>query len=585
MRNKIRQWVVLVFALVLGSAALTQAAPLPPMFRVNVPYFANYVHYEETGVFWFGYVNSTDNYADVRMGYDNTELYVNVTIFDRWLWYDETPSANTLTDWDAVSLYVDKDGNVSNVPDANAYRFDGQLTWWENPRTDWQAAYRGNGSGWASSTISFTTETGWAGNAPNHNEDDDRGWVITFHIPFASLGLSGPPSQGMLWGLGVVLHDRDNAAGSPPIADKVWPTGMTANQPSSWGQLRFGLPTYTPQHAIRGGTVTVRQGLNGATVPDAAVGGTVGNMCPGDPNVIWNQWGNYKDPHNAQVVIHNLGIVGDWPCVAKYYVDFPLSKVPTGKVIISATLVMHQFGNDDPSQAQPSFIQALTVGQSWDENTLTWNTAPPARENIVGTWVTPLQGYGGDPGVPYTWDVSRAAAEAYVAGEPLRLALYPSDWALNGGKYFWSSDHEDWMAEARPTLTVTWGDAAATLTKRATSVRAMHGDVITYSLSFLGAGQTLVITDTLPSALSDPLTMMATFGISQYNSSTRQLTWSAAPSTGQAVTITYAVTVTRNGPLAISNTATLAMPGNPLSTSTAWVIVDGHAVWLPLIRR
>jgi hypothetical protein len=360
---------------------------------------------------------------------------------------------------------------------------------------------------------------------------------------------------------------------------------MTSSQPLTWGQLRFGLPAYTQQPAVSRGTVTIRQGLNGATVSDAAVGGTVGNMCPGDPNIIWNQWANYKDPHNTQVIIHNLGIVSDWPCVAKYFVTFPLSALPAGKIIISATLTMHHFGNDDPSQAQSSYIEALTIGQNWDETTLTWNTAPPVRENLTGTWVAPVQGYGGDPGIPYTWDVSRAVAEAYEAGGPLRLALYPTDWALNGGKYFWSSDHEDWKAEARPTLTVTWGDAVATLTKRATSSRVMHGDVITYSLSLLGAGQTLALTDTLPSALSDPLSMTSTFGTPHYNPATRRLTWSAAPNTGQVVTIKYAVTATASGPLAISNTAMLVMPGSSPSTSTAWVLVDGYAVWLPLIRR
>lgn len=39
---------------------------------------------------------------------------------------------------------------------------------------------------------------------------------------------------------------------------------------------------------------------------------------------------------------------------------------------------------------QPSYIQVLTVDQDWNENTLTWNNAPLAAENITGTWVDPL---------------------------------------------------------------------------------------------------------------------------------------------------------------------------------------------------
>ncbi len=36
--------------------------------------------------------------------------------------------------------------------------------------------------------------------------------------------------------------------------------------------------------------------------------------------------------------------------------------------------------------------------------------------------------------------MSGAAAEAYVAGQPLRLALYSPDSAFHSGKYFFSSD-------------------------------------------------------------------------------------------------------------------------------------------------
>ena len=131
--------------------------------------------------------------------------------------------------------------------------------------------------------------------------------------------------------------------------------------------------------------------------------------------------------------------IADWPCFAKYFIKFPLGTVPAGKVIISATLTLHHFGNPgvgwgDP--LEPSYLQILTVGQDWDQNTLTWNTAPMARENVSAAWVDPLFAYGGDPGVPRTWDVSRAVAEAYNAGEPLDLAIYSADWPLSQWSLF-----------------------------------------------------------------------------------------------------------------------------------------------------
>ena len=74
------------------------------------------------------------------------------------------------------------------------------------------------------------------------------------------------------------------------------------------------------------------------------------------------------------------------------------------------------------------------------------------RENYGGTWVQPVQTAG--PG-PYSWDVSRALAGAYQAGEPLRLVLYSIDGERHTGKYFWSADG---AGEHGPTLAVVWGE-------------------------------------------------------------------------------------------------------------------------------
>jgi len=67
-------------------------------------------------------VTSTENYADVRVGYNDQELVVYLNIFDRRLWYDPDPSPDTLTAWDSVTLYLDLKCNVGNTPTAT--RFD-----------------------------------------------------------------------------------------------------------------------------------------------------------------------------------------------------------------------------------------------------------------------------------------------------------------------------------------------------------------------------------------------------------------------------------------------------------------------------
>jgi hypothetical protein len=423
--------------------------------RVNVPYFPNTFSLPETAVFWFGKVTPTENYADVRMGYSDNELFIRVAAFDQKLWYDSNPSPESLHAWDSVSLYLDLDGNQGDGLPTRSYRFDGMLNWWED-RANFQAAYRGGPDGWTKADISFETKTGWRGNAPQ-DDKPDRGWTITYHVPFQSLGLAQAPQPGEIWGLGVVLHDRDSANESP-LADKFWPETMLENDPDTWGQLAFGLPTYIPPAASTGGSITIRDRLDGATVTDGMVGG--GTTC-GAGIDFWTEWGDKAYPGEEFINVQNQEDVADWPCYSKFYLRFPLNNVPQGKVILSAKLVLHQFGNSGGGEwgAPPrSLIQAFTVAEDWDPAKLTWNSAPLALENVSRTWVDGITDFPGWPGIPYEWEVSKAAAQAYATGQPLRLALYSADAAYHTGKYFVSSVTEDWNKTARPTLVIEWGN-------------------------------------------------------------------------------------------------------------------------------
>ncbi len=432
--------------------------------RVNAPYFSGSPdlnpRWNELAIFWFGRVNQTENYSDVRVGYTDSELYVNVTSFDRRLWFDTTPSASDLIAWDSVTLVLSKDANSSSAPNTNAYRFDAQFYNTSNDDSRYRLSYKGNGSNWVTTSVPFTISPGWRGGAVNDNGDDD-GWAMTFHIPFSSLGLSGPPSPGTLWKLGLSVHDRDDASGSP-IADKFWPETFNLNQPAMWGVLNFGMPTYTPPTATPRQIVTVRHKLNGATVTDGEVGG--GSICGGSLD-RWTQWGDASDPgdeiNNADFNIQNESDISDFPCFAKYYITFPLNQLPANKVVISATVTLYQFGNSNPDQAQPSLIQALTIKDNWSEATLTWNNAPLASENISSVWVNPTTtgcGPSWNTCPAYRWDVSRAVAQAYTTGQSLRLVFYSADNNYHSGKYFVSSDTGDWNEKNRPTLLVHWGD-------------------------------------------------------------------------------------------------------------------------------
>jgi len=457
MKKIVQLTMLMITALGLWSApALAQS---PPVRRVNVPHFEGGIAAAEQAIFWLGQVDSTANYADVRLGYTDEALQVDVHIFDRYLWYDagQPPDPAAFTAWDTVGLYLHLDGNQGPAPTLNSYRFRGQLNHWQ-ARADYQTADRGNGAGWSSAAVAFSTASGWRGEGLN-NGAEARGWTMTFTIPFTNLGLSGPPDVGTVWGLGVVVHDRDDAPGTA-IPTRTWPETLLDTQPGTWGQLHFGLPAYTAPPATNKQTLTIRRGLNATDVPDAHVGGHTTCGDPFNPN-FFEGWGDANYAGYTQVNVQNQGDVADWPCYSKYYVTFPLTALPSNQSIISATFTLYQFGNaGGPGQEpQPSLIQAHAITEAWQESSLTWNNAPLAAENIAQTWVSPLDSFPGWPGVPGAWDVGAAVAAAYAAGQPLRLALYGADTAYHSGKFFTSSDIDDWNAAGRPTLRVQFGES------------------------------------------------------------------------------------------------------------------------------
>lgn len=577
---------LLGFAVALGAGNREQAAAQDEAPRcVHAPYFADEIRPPETAVFWFGRVTAYENYADVRTGYTDAELYLRIAIFDRRIWYDTTPSAADLDAWDAVTLYLDLEGEGGSTPDAGDYRFVAQFSR-DGPRAGYQAAYQGDGSGWEAATVSFTTTSTYRGLGGPNRDEDNRGWVLWYHIPFASLGLSGPPPETAAWGMAVALHDRDDAADSMAIATKTWPEAANLDQPATWGRLSFGPPTYTPPPAVARGTVTVRHKLDGATVVDGAVGG--GTTC-GSGLDYWSEWGNANYAGQANANVQNQADIADWPCFSRYYVTFPLGAIPTGRIVLSATMTLHQFGNSGGGswgEPNPSLIQVFSVSDDWNEQTLTWNNGPLAAENVSAAWVDALTSFPGWPGVPRVWDVSYAVAQAYAAGQPLRLALYSADMPYHSGKYFVTSDTGDWNAVARPTLTVTWGEPLATVRKEVRPVAPTQGQVATYTLALLGNGDPLTLTDDLPAQVSAPLAIQVTGGpAAQYDAGAHRLLWSGSPGVGQPVTITFPATVLVSGPQAVFNTAVLSDSVGLVSSDEAVLIVDARQIWLPLVLR
>ena len=552
--------------------------------RVNAPFFEDTPQWAEAAILWFGRVTNDENWADARVGYSDENLWIRVSVMDRLLWYDDTsPSPADLNNWDAISLYLDLDGNIGSAPDANSYRFDGQLVWYEE-RDAYQAAYTGSGGSWSLASIPFVTASGWqGGEVPNDYGEDDRGWLLYYKIPFASLGLSSTPARGTTWGMAFAVHDRDNPAAAP-LPDQTWPATLNGQQPATWGQLAFGMPEYEPLPAAYSETVVIRQGLNGAQVPDAGVGGGFHCGTEAGPD-YFPEWGSLNYSGERTINIQNQENLADWPCFSRYYVTFPLDALPDDRVILSASLTMHQSGNAgegwDPGPV-PSFIQVLTVGESWSENTLTWNNSPLAMENVGGAWADVFPDL---PGEPRQWDISRAVNQAYSAGNPLRLALYESDTEFHSGKYFLSSDTEDYYDELRPTLTVVLGNATADLSMTVSPAAGRLNDSVTFSLEFWGDGGMLNLVDSLPEGLGMPVINEYSGAEPTYLSGQHQLLWSGNPSMGEKVTIRFTTPITTGDRDVLLNSAELSPVEGATSTASALVIANPHQTMLPLVLR
>ncbi len=505
------------------SSGLCHVESLP---RLNLQRFPGAVPFSQGSLAWFGKVSPTQNYADIRGGYNSQELYIQLTIFDQRLWYDPNPSRETLDQWDAVTLLLN--ASSSDGLSASTWRFVAQL--YGEPSPIRTAADQWIAGAWRPTSVPFQALPGWRGNALNDDSDNDRGWAMGFTIPFTSLGLTGEPPTGTLWRMAVVLHDRDSLAG-PPLPNQPWPPSADVDSASCWGFLRFGLPAFTPPGPTTGQVVIRRPTQTSSLVPDADVGGTIGNQCPGDEYHIWNVWGNLNWGQAPDFNIQNQSDVADWPCFSKYYVTFPLAAVPAGKAITSATLTLHQFGNSGgPGQAQPSWIQVLTASGDWSESTITWNNAPIASENVGGAWVPPITIWPGWPGVARSWDVSTAVARAYARGEPLRLILYSADSDYHSGKYFVSSDTGDWNLEGRPRLDVSWGDdteppQVASITRLSPLAPVVtSGDTVTFRVTFSEGVSGVDLGDFTLTLLSQPGTNATVASISQVNAATFDVT-------------------------------------------------------------
>src|SRR6266550_4406248 len=253
---------------VLWHPSNPSAKAATPIASINVPFFTTAVPFSQTAVFWFGDVTSADTYTDVRVGYNHTELFIDLHTVDRYLWYDTNTSAPDISKDDNASVYL----NTTSTGSGNSYKFQTGVNGYKK-RTNYQQAYTGSGTMWTPATIPFTAVYGWQGHG--FNGPEDSGWSMTYHIPFSSLRLAGAPTQGTSWKLAVQVQNRDTGTITTTLPAKWWPISASESAPSGWGQLVFGIPTYQPPQTSSTVIYTVRNKLNNQVVTDGMVGGSL----------------------------------------------------------------------------------------------------------------------------------------------------------------------------------------------------------------------------------------------------------------------------------------------------------------------
>ena len=122
--------------------AQAAAASLP---LINVPYFPNSVPFNQTAIFWFGTISSSTTYTDVRIGYSNSEVYVDLRIVDRYLWYDTNKTAPNLNNGDNASLYLSTSNATNTQLDTHSYQFQAAVNGFKQ-YPNYQKAYTGQGT-------------------------------------------------------------------------------------------------------------------------------------------------------------------------------------------------------------------------------------------------------------------------------------------------------------------------------------------------------------------------------------------------------------------------------------------------------
>ena len=151
------------------------------------------------------------------------------------------------------------------------------------------------------------------------------------------------------------------------------------------------------------------------------------------PIVPANNWGT------REFLTDNWGTVD-----ARGVLEFDLSSIPAGSSVSSATLTLWHHWNSEFTSMD---IHAVT--ESWNENTVTWNTMPAHDPTVTDSHVP------GSGSMQFEdWNVTSDVAD-WVAGTSSNFGWMLKSGSANMTAYYYSSDHNS-VPERRPRLVVVY---------------------------------------------------------------------------------------------------------------------------------
>jgi uncharacterized repeat protein (TIGR01451 family) len=249
----------------------------------------------------------------------------------------------------------------------------------------------------------------------------------------------------------------------------------------------------------------------------------------------------------------------------------------------------HRFDPSNPSNCAQPIIAPVTLTLPITEYIHPIGNAVTGGYVYRGNLYPQMHGvyFYGDSGSGRIWAIQQIAPGNWSGEQKLDTSLSISSFGedesgelyvvdLNGGVYR--------IASSSPVIPPDFSGT----TKRAVTLSARVGDVVTYTIVLANSGgpvtSTVRVTDTIPSGLDyAPGSFKATGGITSVILPT--LTWQSEPSTTFPITLTYAVTVSSVSTLTIQNVATIYPGvGAPFERSAA-IIVNPYQVYLPLVTR